>query len=182
MRMAGWINRYIAHPDPSTRVPNLIAVVVGGNGPFYPLFVAPLTRWGRPGIWLTMLSTPLFLAIPLLSRRDPVWSRLSLPLVGAVNTVRCSLLPGASCRVDLFLLPCLALCALRLPRVPAVMLRAAIVLAEIVLTEYEPAGLVGLTLAEGEAVARLNAVSVARLSAVIALNIGAVLRGNSSGN
>lgn len=181
MGMTGWIERYIAHPDPATRAANLIAVVVGGNSPFYPLYVALLAGWNRPGVWLTVLATPFFLSIPLLSRRDPAWSRMSLPLVGAVNTVWCSLLLGSPCRVDLFLLPCLALCALRLPRAGALLLCGVIVLAEIALVEFGTAGLLDLTLSESEAVGRLNAISVATLSAVIALNIGGLLHGPAPG-
>ncbi len=36
------VRHYIAHEDPATRVANLIAMVVGANGPLYPVYMIVL--------------------------------------------------------------------------------------------------------------------------------------------
>ena len=92
--MTGWLGRYVAHPDPATAAANLVALVVAGNGPFYPLYVLALIGWGHNGAWLTMLATPFFAAVPAVSRWRSWAGRGALPLVGIANTVWCSALLG----------------------------------------------------------------------------------------
>ena len=65
------LRTYAAHDDPATTVANAIALIVGWNGPFYPLYVVALAGAGvGPAVALTALSTPFFLAIPALARRS----------------------------------------------------------------------------------------------------------------
>jgi hypothetical protein len=90
--MTGWPGRYVGHPDPATAAANLVALVVAGNGPFYPLYVLALIGWDHDGAWLTMLATPFFAAVPAVSRWRSWAGRGALPLVGIANTVWCSAL------------------------------------------------------------------------------------------
>lgn len=60
---------------------NLIALVVASNQPFYPLYV----YWAVSGdVWptfFTFLSTPLFLAVPVVAKRYPVGAAHFCPLL-----------------------------------------------------------------------------------------------------
>lgn len=103
------IKAYADHPDPRVAAANLVALVVVGNQPFYPLYV----RWVvgpdyEPAFW-TFLSTPFFLAVPALARRNSLAGRALLPLVGIGNTLLSVWAFGQGSGVALFLLPCLLL-------------------------------------------------------------------------
>lgn len=106
------LRAYAAHPDPATASANLIAVVVALNGPFYPLYVVGAI--GAQGLFAfaTMAASPLFFAVPWLSRRTALGGRIAVPLIGTINTVWCTKLFGAAAEVQLFCLPCIVLAAL----------------------------------------------------------------------
>jgi hypothetical protein len=109
----GWLRAYYAHHDPAAETANFVALVVGWNGPFYPLYVIAIGGGHSAALApLTMLSTPLFLALPWLSRRSSRAARFGLVLVGTVNTLWCMKLLGDESGVGLFLLPCAALATL----------------------------------------------------------------------
>jgi hypothetical protein len=59
--------------------------------------------------WLTLISTPLFLAVPAVARRHSLAGRALLPIAGIANTVLCVKLFGLASAVELFLLPCVLL-------------------------------------------------------------------------
>ena len=42
MTATALLGRYAAHADPATAAANLVALVLAGNGPFYPLYVLAL--------------------------------------------------------------------------------------------------------------------------------------------
>jgi len=102
-------NRYAGHADPRTAVANTVALLVASNQPFYPLYL----YWAvSPTIWpafATFLSTPLFLAVPALSRRASRLGRAGLMVAGIGNTLLCRFMFGASSGVDAFLMPCIVL-------------------------------------------------------------------------
>jgi hypothetical protein len=179
MSVAAWYRRYTAHADPATAASNLVALVVGGNGPFYPLYVLALIGWNRSGAWLTMLATPFFLAIPALSHRHPAASRVALVVVGGVNTVWCTALLGSATLLPLFLLPCIILATLLFrtaERRCALLLLSLAIAALIWLTEWPLPGLMPLSAAQASALARLNAISVATLSGFVALTLANVMQ------
>ena len=98
--------RLFEHDDPLVASSNLVALVVLWNQPFYPLYV-----WLGVSdvIWpslFTFLSTPFFLAVPLLARFRPLASRVLLPLVGTANTLVCAKVFGVASGVEVFLIPC----------------------------------------------------------------------------
>ena len=104
-----WLSRYCAHPCAEARAVNQVAMVVGGNGPFYPLYVLWLVPEAIGPALLTLLATPIFLAVPAISRISPRTARLTLVLTGLVNILWCTAVLGPQSGVGLFVLPCLIL-------------------------------------------------------------------------
>ncbi len=184
MRAVAWLRRYAAHPDPATAATNVVALVVAGNGPFYPLYVLALIGWDRAGVWLTVLASPLFLAVPAISRRYPRAGRAALPLIGIVNTVWCAVLFGGTSGEGLFQLPCIVLVALLYrggERRLSLLLMGLAIGSVIMLTEFPPSGLMQLSADAAATLARLNLISVATLTGFIALTFAGVLREISRG-
>ena len=64
------ITAYVAHEDSRTASANLIALVVASNQPLYILYLYALIGGGEKlaPSFLTLLSTPFFLAVPFVSR------------------------------------------------------------------------------------------------------------------
>ena len=104
--------RYAYHPDRATGMANTVALLVASNGPFYPLYVWWLVPEAGLASCATMLSTPLFLAIPWLSRRCGWLARAALPLLGLTNTLWTIALLGSSAGLAVFVYPCIALALL----------------------------------------------------------------------
>jgi hypothetical protein len=177
--MPGWLRRYAAHADPATAAANLVALVVAGNGPFYPLYVLALIGWEHNGAWLTMVASPFFASVPALSRRWSWAGRAALPAIGVANTVWCSALLGSASGVGLFLLPCIVLPALLFrgdERWVMLLLVGVAIGAQIWLTEFPLGGWMELSDAGTAALARLNAISVATLSGFVALQLARVVQ------
>lgn len=99
------LRAYPTHPDPRTETCNWIALLVASNQPFYPLFVMAIVggEWWV-ACW-TFLSTPFFLAVPAVARRDPVLGRALLPLAGIGNAIVSAKAFGTASGVELFLIP-----------------------------------------------------------------------------
>lgn len=106
------IAAYTDHPEPLTAATSLTAFVIGANGPFYPFYLFIMIGSTALPVFLTMLASPLFLAIPFLARRHPRVGRMALPVLGTLNTVWCIKLLGMDSGVALFLLPCIGLAGL----------------------------------------------------------------------
>jgi hypothetical protein len=174
MKAVAWLRRYAAHSDPATAAANLVALVVASNGPFYPLYVLALIGWDRVEVWLTMLASPLFFAVPALSRSSPQAARVALPLIGIANTVWCAALFGPASGMALFLLPCIVL-AIMVPhgdeRRLALFLAGLAILCMIILTEFPFGGLIVVGPGAAASLARLNLLSVTILTAFVALNL-----------
>jgi hypothetical protein len=111
MSVAKAIAGYVANDDPLARACNVIALVVAANQPFYPLYVVGLIGGGLAPAMLTLLSTPFFLVVPLLARRNARWGRALLPVAGMANTVLATKIFGQAAGVELFLMPCLLIAA-----------------------------------------------------------------------
>ena len=106
------VRRYTDNPDPMAKVAGTVALVVASNQPFYPLYLYAIVGKQAWPAWLTLLTTPLFLAVPAVAKRYPLAGRAMLPIVGVVNTVLCVKLIGLGTAVELFLLPCVLLAAI----------------------------------------------------------------------
>ena len=106
------VQEYTENPDPLANAAGAIAIVVAGNQPFYPLYLHAIVGAAAWPAWLTLLSTPFFLMVPVIARRNSLWGRAMLPIAGVANTVLCVKLFGVASAVELFLLPCVLLGAI----------------------------------------------------------------------
>jgi hypothetical protein len=178
-RFLAWHRRYLAHDDPAAATANLVALVIAWNGPFYPIYVIALIGW--PGLWsfLTLLASPLFVAVPRIARFNSAAGRAALPLLGALDTVGSTKLLGAASGVGLFVLPCLILCALLYRRGERWLMLP--LLGLVLASVFIPASVYGaaimpLTPDQATRLTGLNLVSVAALIAFLALQFAAVMR------
>ena len=69
------LRAYAGHSDPRVAVANTIALVVAANQPFYPLYLYGLLDGAITPVWFTFLSTPFFLAVPAVARRNAAAGR-----------------------------------------------------------------------------------------------------------
>jgi hypothetical protein len=172
MKLLDWLRRYMGHPDPQAAAANWVAMVVGWNTPFYPLYLLAMPGTGIfPAGWLTLTATPFFLAVPAAMRRNMLAGRLMLLAVGTANSVFVSWIMGAGSGTDLFLIPCAILAAL-LYRPGERLLRLGVlgvVLLAFLLCVYWLPSLTALAPDTLAAVSRLNAFSVLCLIAFMAL-------------
>jgi hypothetical protein len=111
------MRRFAAHPDPLAEASNWAALLIGTHLPFWPLYV----WWcagsqAFPTALLTLTFAPVFLAVPLLSRRSSVLGRMAMLAVGLANAVFTVWVLGAESGTALFLAPCGALAALSFRR------------------------------------------------------------------
>ncbi len=107
-----WTRALARHPDPLVEASNWVAILVGTHLPFWPLYVWwSAGRQAFPSALLTMAFTPVFMAIPLLARRNGLWGRVATPLAGNVNTVFTVWVLGMTSGTTVFLAPCAALAA-----------------------------------------------------------------------
>lgn len=112
-RVLAAYRKYVAHEDPLSAALNSVAMVLAGNTPFYPLYLwFVLGHRAAPSILLTLLSFPLWAAVPAIARRNGLAGRLTLVVVGTLNTVWCSYVLGFDSGTALFLIPCIMLATL----------------------------------------------------------------------
>ena len=102
------IGCYVAAPTPLIRANNVLALLVASNQPFYPFYVRFMAGPDGGATFLTLLTTPLFVAVPWLSRRSPRLALASVPVIGLANAALATLALGSSVGIDLFIVPCLA--------------------------------------------------------------------------
>lgn len=107
------VRAFAVHPDPLAEASNWVALTIGSHLPFWPLYVLWAAGWQAwPTSLLTVAMTPVFLAVPLISRRSSLMGRLATPLFGIVNTVFTIWILGMNSGTEVFLVPCAALAAL----------------------------------------------------------------------
>ena len=107
------VRSFAAHPDPLTEASNWVALTIGSHLPFWPLYILWVAGWeALPSSLLTAALSPLFVAIPILARRNNLLGRLATPLLGIVNTIFVVWILGPESGTEVFLLPCAALSAL----------------------------------------------------------------------
>lgn len=99
------VRAYAAHPDPRAAACNTIALSVLSSQPTYPLYVLWLVHGDWQVAWLTLVSSPLFAAVPAIARRDAMAGRVALVLVGIFNTLVGVEAFGTASGVALFLAP-----------------------------------------------------------------------------
>ena len=107
------ITAYAEHEDSRTASANLIALVVASNQPFYILYLYALIGGGEKlaPSFLTLLSTPFFLAVPFASRRSSIAGRALLVLTGIGNAIVSTKAFGVEAGIGMFLIPCALIAA-----------------------------------------------------------------------
>jgi hypothetical protein len=162
-----FIRRYIAHEDPLVATSNLIALVLGYNTPLYPLYLFWVTgQSGLPWVLLTLCVCPFFVIVPAISRILPLGSRLLLAIAGTLNTIFCTWLLGTGTGTELFLIPCFMLAALLFRPNERLAIACAALLPALAffLDSHYPDPRFAYTVAQAQAILRLNAASVGTLA------------------
>lgn len=114
-RVLARLERFTAHPDPRMAYGNAIALLVGSNQPFFPLYLyAVLGDAARPSLW-GLLSTAIFCVMPIVARRDALSAKILLSLYASLHTAAYVGLMGQGAGFELFFLPCILLAALLFP-------------------------------------------------------------------
>lgn len=170
VRVLAALRDYGAHPDAATRIANTIALLVGFNGPFYPAYVWFLVPEAGPASLATMAMSPVFLAIPWLSRRSAAFARAALPVVGLLNTVWTAALLGPATGVGVFVYPCIVLAALcwRERWVMLALLGAGLV-AQLAVMQMPMSPLSGIPVTAQTGLESLNTISVGALLAFMVI-------------
>lgn len=157
---------------------NWIAIVVAWNQPFYPLYLYGIVGDRLAPAFLTFLSTPVFIAIPFLSRGAPTLARALLPVTGMANTVLSAKALGTASGVEIFLIPCaLIAAALFRPseRKVGLPLVAAALLVHILLRDRYGVPLGSYTSDELAAITTLNVLSAATLCVFVGLLVSGLI-------
>jgi len=166
------LRAYAHHPDPRVASANFVALLVASNQPFYPLYFWWLVSGTIWPTYYTFLSTPFFLTVPWLSRRNTIAGRALLPLAGIGNTVLCAKLFGVQSAVEIFLIPCAVLALLIYrphERLVSFGLAGIAFLAYLLLSGRYGASAHVYSATEYAALIRLNVVSAGMLTACAAL-------------
>lgn len=98
--------------DPLTAATLTVAWVIILNKPFYPLSIWWLVGNGVEASLISVASMLFFLAIPVLARRSSLAARISLPLIGTIDTIFETKLFGTAAGTELFFAACIMLVAL----------------------------------------------------------------------
>ena len=104
---------FARHRDPLVEEANWVALTIGTHLPLWPLYIwwaAGRQAWPT-SLW-TVALTPLFLIVPLVSRRSGLAGRITMILAGVGNTVLTRWVLGPDCGTELFFVPCAVLAAL----------------------------------------------------------------------
>jgi len=177
-RLTAMVRAYTHHRDPRVAAANVISLLVASNQPFYPLYLFWLVSADITAAWFTFLSTPFFLAVPAVARRDDVAGRALLPLTGIGNTVLSAWLFGTASAVEIFLVPCgvIALLLFRpLERVIGLSLAALAFGVFLLLHDAYGPPLARYDAAQYAALARLNLVSAGVLTAFVTILFSGML-------
>lgn len=98
--------------DPLTSACMSVSTVIALNKPIYPLYVWWLAPDAlKASIW-TVVSFPIWVALPFLARRNPYAARVALVAVGAVDTASIGMALGDGTGAWLFLFAALMLAAM----------------------------------------------------------------------
>ena len=177
-RLTAMVRAYAHHPDPRVAAANMTSLLVASNQPFYPLYLFWLVSVDVTAAWFTFLSTPFFLAVPAVARRNSVAGRALLPLAGIGNTMLSAWLFGTASAVEIFLVPCgvIALLVFR-PRERVIGLALAALAFGIFLLLHEAYGqpLARYDAVQYAALARLNLLSAGMLTAFVAILFSGIL-------
>lgn len=166
------IAAYTDNPDPLAKVAGTVALVVASNQPFYPLYLHWVVGTAAWPAWLTLVTMPLFLAVPALAKWNALAGRVLMVVAGVTNTVLCVKLVGLQTAVELFLIPCALLGAILFrpaERTKTLPVLALPFVAYLFLDSQLGAPFEIYSDADYAAIVRIHAVSVASLTALIGI-------------
>ena len=104
------LRRYVANDDPLAEAANKVSLLLASDIPFFALYLVFLVgKRGFPSVISTVWFLPLWLALPPLSRRRPLVSRILVISLAVLDCVTCSLIIGWESGTALFLIPCITL-------------------------------------------------------------------------
>jgi hypothetical protein len=178
------LQRYQAHPDPLVATGNFIAVTVGTNQPFFPIYGFLVIGRDAWPAYAGVLSMPFFLAVPWLARRRPLAGRALLLLAGSANVVLMTWAMGEASALELFFVPCATIAALLFRRTERLVMLALVglpLLLYFVTRGHYPAPWVAYTEAESAGLRSLNAASVAGFIGFIGVLFGNLLAAAEAG-
>lgn len=112
MKLLTRYSAYIGHPDPLARAGNVIAMFILSNQPFYPLYIYLLIGNRFWPALFTLLSSPLYAAVPWLMRRNAIAGKWLLVFASLANTLIATSVLGTASGLELFFFPCAVLGAL----------------------------------------------------------------------
>ncbi len=176
--LTAMVRAYAHHRDPRVAAANVISLLVASNQPFYPLYLFWLVSADITAAWFTFLSTPFFLAVPAVARRNDVAGRALLPLTGIGNTVLSAWLFGTASAVEIFLVPCgiIALLLFRpRERVVALAITALAFGVFLLLHDVYALPLAQYNAVQYAALARLNLMSAGMLTAFVAILFSGIM-------
>jgi hypothetical protein len=171
--LAGSLKRlqaYKGNQDPLAALANTVALVVAGNQPFYPLNLHAIVGRAAWPAWITLITMPLFAAIPAIARRSPRAGRAMLPTIGTANGILAVKLIGVETGVELFLLPCVLLATLLFRSSERLVMLAVLAFpfaAYLLLDRIVGAPLAAYSAGEYQSIISMHAFSVASLFALI---------------
>src|ERR1700733_2806109 len=163
---------YKSNPDPLAALANTVALVVAGNQPFYPLYLHAIVGSAAWPAWITLLTMPLFAAVPAGARWYPLAGRAMLPTIGTANGILAVKLIGIDTGVELFLMPCVLLATILFRPGERLVMLAVLAfpfVAYFLLDGSVGAPLASYTAAENRSIISMNGFSVASLLALIGL-------------
>lgn len=160
-----WMRAFAHHRDPLVEASNWVALLIGTHLPFWPLYV----WWSAgaqalPTAFLTMALAPMFMVIPLLSRRSGLLGRVATPLAGIANTVFTVWILGPNSGTALFLAPCTALAAFSFRRSERWLMAVLTALPLVAFYFLQKDGLVPLHLYDADAAKQLFILNVISVS------------------
>ncbi len=174
MGILSTLTAYPRSPEPRVAAANRLALAVAASQPTYPLYLGWLVGGPWAWSWWTLLSTPMFLGVPWLARRDPQLGRALLVLAGLGNTALALKLFGPQAGLGWFIPACAGIAVLafgpgeRRWTMALVALCAALALGQ----GHLGAPLAQSAPAELAALARLNFGSGVALGAIVLFSFG----------
>jgi hypothetical protein len=104
------LRRYVANDDPLAEAANKVSLLLASDIPFFALYLMFLVgRRGFPSVISTIWFLPVWLALPPISRRHSLLSRILTVTAAVLDCVTCSLIIGWDSGTALFLIPCITL-------------------------------------------------------------------------
>lgn len=178
-RTVSALSVYVDSSDPLVRANNVLALLVASNQPFYPFYVRFMAGDDGGASFITLLSTPFFVAVPTLARLSRSAALAAVPVIGLVNGMFATKALGAAAGIELFAIPCMLVALLGSDRRSwAIVMSAAVAALAVYAAVYATTdgSWAGFGAVAHSSVYRLHLVSIVFLSLYIVYALGAARR------